>query len=74
MATITRHGLYGGPRGLYGDFTGKSYSVTPVVAPRIRLEVVNLPMVKMERLSLPVYVRESTDLSKPEQEELDLNA
>ena len=25
---ITRHGNYGGPRGLYGDFTGKELAST----------------------------------------------
>ena len=28
---ITRHGNYGGPRGLYGDFTGKELAAVQVL-------------------------------------------
>ena len=31
MAQQTRHGNYGGPRGLYGDFTGKAEAVATIL-------------------------------------------
>ena len=39
MAQQTRHGLYGGPRGLYGSFSGK---VEVVAVPGVILRTVHL--------------------------------
>lgn len=66
MAQITRHGLYGGARSPYVDFTGKVYTVPAVDAvdaPRKALEVVSLPMVRREKIVLRVPVKEEIDLN-----------